>query len=48
MSLSIEAQWNKLLYKISTDFNVDADQNGVLLLKRSTFINRHTRNGIGI
>ncbi len=32
MSLSVDIQWNKLLYKISEDFNVDADKNGVLLL----------------
>ncbi len=32
MELNIDVQWNKLLYEISDDFNVDADKNGILLL----------------
>ncbi len=32
MSLNIEIEWNKLLYRITEDFNVDADKNGILLL----------------
>ena len=32
MDNNLERDWNKLLYKISEDFNVDADLNGTLLL----------------
>jgi len=32
MENNLESDWNKLLYKISEDFNVDADLNGTLLL----------------
>ncbi len=32
MDNNLESDWNKLLYKISEDFNVDADLNGTLLL----------------
>jgi len=32
MDNNLEKEWNKLLYKISEDFNVDADLNGTLLL----------------
>lgn len=32
MNTSLESDWNRLLYQISVDFNVDADLNGTLLL----------------
>ena len=32
MDNNLESDWNKLLYKISEDFDVDADLNGTLLL----------------
>ena len=32
MDNNLERDWNKLLYKISEDFNVEADLNGTLLL----------------
>lgn len=32
MENNLESDWNRLLYKISEDFNVDADLNGTLLL----------------
>ena len=32
MDNNLERDWNKLLYRISEDFNVDADLNGTLLL----------------
>ncbi|RUT73162.1 hypothetical protein [Ancylomarina longa] len=32
MDNNLEKEWNQLLYKISEDFDVDADLNGTLLL----------------
>ena len=32
MESNLERDWNKLLYKISVEFDVDADLNGTLLL----------------
>ncbi|MFA8433921.1 MAG: hypothetical protein ACEPOZ_05335 [Marinifilaceae bacterium] len=32
MESNLERDWNKLLYKVSVEFDVDADLNGMLLL----------------